>query len=64
MVLRESWASKPKIQKSTPTEPIYAARMTGGYRAVCVLDKNKDGEQIAVWFFIGSHADYEKLLRN
>jgi hypothetical protein len=37
--------------------PIYSARVGIGYRAACVLD----GDTV-VWFWIGSHADYDKLL--
>lgn len=39
------------------TRPIYSVRISIGYRAVGVLA----GEQI-VWFWIGSHSDYEGLL--
>jgi hypothetical protein len=38
--------------------PIYSARVGIGYRAVCCLDGDT-----AVWFWIGSHADYDKLLK-
>jgi len=38
-------------------EPIYSARINRNYRAVGV----RDGSEI-VWFWIGSHADYDKLL--
>ncbi len=37
----------------------YAIRITGGYRALGVL---KDDE--ITWFWIGSHADYDQILRN
>lgn len=38
--------------------PIYSARVGIGYRAVGALD----GGTI-VWFWIGSHADYDRLLQ-
>ena len=38
--------------------PIYSARVGIGYRAVGVLDR----ETIA-WFWIGSHANYNRLLK-
>jgi hypothetical protein len=41
------------------TPPIYSARVGVGYRAVGVLN----GDKIA-WFWIGSHADYERLLKS
>jgi hypothetical protein len=37
--------------------PTYSARVGISYRAVGVLD----GDTI-IWFWIGSHADYDKLL--
>lgn len=40
------------------TKPIYAVRITLHYRALGL----RDGESI-VWFWIGSHADYDNLLR-
>lgn len=38
-------------------EPIYSVRISMGYRAVGRLD----GDTV-VWFWIGSHADYDTLL--
>ncbi len=37
--------------------PIYSARVTRSYRAVGILE---DGE--LVWFWVGTHADYDSLL--
>jgi hypothetical protein len=37
--------------------PMYSARVGLGYRAVGVLD----GDEIT-WFWIGSHAEYDRLL--
>ncbi len=39
-------------------EPIYSARVSLDYRVVGVLTK-----QDIVWFWIGSHSDYDKLLK-
>jgi hypothetical protein len=39
--------------------PIYSARVSINYRAVGVLD----GETLT-WFWIGSHAEYDRLLEN
>jgi hypothetical protein len=39
------------------TEPIYSVRISGGYRALGL----RDGD-LMTWFWIGSHADYNKLL--
>ena len=41
-----------------PTRPIYSARVGLGYRALAV----RDGEAV-IWFWIGSHADYDHLLK-
>jgi hypothetical protein len=41
------------------TRPIYSARVGLGYRALAVLDGD-----LAVWFWIGTHADYDRLLRS
>ena len=38
--------------------PLYSARVGIGYRAVGVLDADS-----VVWFWIGSHADYDRLLK-
>jgi hypothetical protein len=40
-------------------QEIYSARITRDYRAVGVRD-----EDTIIWFWIGSHADYERLLSN
>ena len=40
------------------TRPIYSARITRNYRVVGVLEEN-----IIVWFWIGSHDDYDRLLK-
>jgi mRNA-degrading endonuclease RelE of RelBE toxin-antitoxin system len=47
-----------RFKQVHPDPPIYSARVGIGYRAVGALD----GETV-VWFWIGSHADYDKLLQ-
>ena len=39
------------------SRPIFSARVSLGYRALAV----RDGDTL-IWFWIGSHADYDKLL--
>ena len=39
-------------------EPVYSVRVTLGYRAVGLL-----GNDEITWFWIGSHADYDRLLK-
>jgi hypothetical protein len=41
------------------TRPIYSARVGLGYRALAVLDGD-----VAAWFWIGTHADYDRMLRS
>ncbi len=49
------------------TERIYSARVTQDYRALYVLTRLDPtgefiGPTIAIWFWIGSHADYDKMI--
>lgn len=46
-----------RFKKVHATEPIYSARISLDYRAVGVLH----GDEM-IWFWIGSHGDYDKLL--
>lgn len=46
-----------RLKKVHTAQPIYSVRITRDYRALGV----RDGEAI-VWFWIGSHTDYERLL--
>jgi len=39
--------------------PLWSVRVTGSYRAVGVRR-----EDSIVWFFIGTHAEYDRLLAN
>ncbi|MGI8552146.1 MAG: hypothetical protein ACR2PL_15390 [Dehalococcoidia bacterium] len=39
------------------TRPIYSARISAEYRALGV----RDGEEM-IWFWIGTHANYEQLI--
>ena len=41
------------------TLPIYSARVGLGYRALAVRD-----DDTVVWFWIGTHADYDRLIRS
>lgn len=47
-----------ELKQVHPSRPIYSARVTLGYRALAV--KKDDGW---VWFWIGSHAEYDSVLR-
>ena len=47
------------FKKVHPTLPVYSARVNTDYRAVGYL--RDDG---IVWFWIGNHQDYDRLLKN
>jgi hypothetical protein len=51
--------SHPSLQfkRVHTAEPIYAVRVTLGYRALGLLEDDE-----IVWFWIGSHAEYDRLL--
>jgi len=40
-----------------PTRPIYSVRIGLNYRAVGIREKGD-----IIWYWIGSHADYDKLV--
>jgi len=40
-----------------PSQPIYSVRISRGYRAIGIRTDDE-----IVWFWIGSHADYDRLL--
>lgn len=48
-----------RYKKVHTTLPVYSARITRGYRAFGVLEK-----EAIVWFWIGSHTAYEHLLNS
>lgn len=47
------------FKKVHSTRPVFSARINIDYRVLGV----RDGDEIA-WFWIGSHANYDKLLKN
>jgi hypothetical protein len=54
-------AHHPSLQfkKVHQRDPIYSARVTLGHRALGLL-----GDDEIVWFWIGTHAAYDRLLEN
>ena len=58
--LWQSNRSHPSLEYKPvhPRLPIYSVRVGSDYRAVCV----KRDDDSVLWFFIGSHAEYDKLL--
>ncbi len=46
-----------RFKRMHSTKPIYSVRISVEYRAVGIQDENE-----IIWFWIGSHDDYAKLL--
>ena len=46
-----------RFKKVHPELPIYSARISKNYRAVGQLDGDT-----AIWFWVGTHAEYDQLL--
>jgi hypothetical protein len=46
-----------RFRQVHPSRPIFSARVGLHYRALAI----RDGDDV-VWFWIGSHADYDKLV--
>jgi hypothetical protein len=46
-----------RFKRVHPIRPIYSVRISRDYRAVGI----RDGDDV-VWFWIGSHADYNRLI--
>jgi hypothetical protein len=57
------WRQNPnhpslQFKRVHPTEPIYSVRVGIDWRALGLMEDND-----IYWFWIGSHAEYEKLLK-
>ena len=57
------WKENPRhpsvrFKRVDDQEPIYSARVSNTYRALGILE----GDTV-IWYWIGSHGDYERLLR-
>ena len=48
-----------QFKKVHDREPIYSVRVTRAYRAVGLLENDE-----VSWFWIGNHAEYDRLLKN
>jgi len=48
-----------RFKKVHPSEPVYSVRITRQYRALGLLEAD-----VVVWFWIGSHEEYERLIRH
>ena len=54
----DPWHSSLRFKKIENNIPLYSVRVGLHYRAI----GKRDGDEVK-WFWIGSHADYDKLLR-
>ena len=54
---RDPFHASLRFKQVHPTRPIFSARVGLSYRALAL----EEGEAV-IWFWIGSHADYDKLL--
>jgi hypothetical protein len=52
------WHPSLRWKRVHPTRPIYSVRVGRGHRAVGIREADE-----VVWFWIGSHAAYDQLLR-
>ena len=57
------WRENPRhpslhFKRVSDTDPVYSVRIDANYRALGVIRKD-----IVIWFWIGAHAEYERLLR-
>lgn len=57
--LRDPWHPALRFKQVHPSQPIYSARIGLHYRALAV----READETVVWFWIGSHAEYDRLLR-
>ena len=46
------------LEKVSDTDPIYSVRISLQYRAIGALVEDK-----MIWFWIGSHAEYDRILK-
>ena len=57
------WKANPghpslHFKRVHPTEPIYSVRVGRGWRALGVMNETN-----ITWFWIGSHAEYDRLIQ-
>jgi hypothetical protein len=57
--LRDPWHPSLRFKQIHPTESIYSVRISLGWRAVGVRS-----DDVVIWYWIGSHASYDKLIAN
>ncbi len=56
--MRDPWHASLQFKQIHTIKPVFSVRIGLDWRAVCL--RNGD---TALWFFIGSHADYDKVIK-
>jgi hypothetical protein len=56
--MRDPWHPSLQFKQIHPVKPIYSVRIGIDWRAVCLRINDT-----ALWYFIGSHADYDRLIK-
>ena len=56
--MRDSRHASLQFKQIHATRPIFSARIGLDWRAVCIRS-----DDTVLWYFIGSHADYDKLIQ-
>ena len=54
---QDPWHNSLQFKQVHPSLPVYSARVSKGYRTVCKRD-----EKGVLWFWIGTHDEYDRLL--
>jgi hypothetical protein len=57
-LLKDPYYPSLHFKQIHSTRPIYSVRITKDYRAIGIIQENE-----IIWFWIGSHAEYNKLLK-
>ncbi|MES9904108.1 MAG: hypothetical protein ABW168_15720 [Sedimenticola sp.] len=58
LFLENPWYPSLHFKRVHSSLPVYSVRITKDYRAVGIIKDEK-----IVWFWVGSHSDYDKLLK-
>jgi hypothetical protein len=56
--LNDPYYPSLRFKQVHSTRPIYSVRVTKDYRAIGIIQEDE-----IIWFWIGSHAEYNKLLK-
>lgn len=58
LFLQDPFHNSLHFKRVNQIEPVYSARVTLDYRAVCLLENGT-----ANWFWVGKHSEYDKFLK-